>query len=89
MTLAEIRERYGVPAEVGMRVSWIWYGPDEIVQCDGMVEDVPFIGYLMMCQLVYDGEAQESRRKHAVKCTELTYYNDDGEVIWRPETAKS
>lgn len=73
MTLAEIRERYGVPAEVGMLIEDPAGDLGRIIGCTH--------GYGMVCVHWVDrhGEDWETSPK------DLTYYNDDGEVIWRPE----
>ena len=72
--------------ENALRVSWLWGSPDcETVSCEGKIESLAFNDYLVMGDLTYDGESWGERRKHAVTCTELTYYNADGEVVWRPE----
>lgn len=71
MTLAEIREKYGVPAEVGMRVS-LGGGPARILRAS-----TSYPG-----QLVIYREWQSEPT--TTRATYLTYYNADGEVIWRP-----
>ena len=77
MTLAEIRERYGVPAEVGMRVRWGKVAEQRQEVPDQVVGASSFHPGRLVIYCHYDNARTTAE--------ELTYYNADGEVIWRPE----
>lgn len=74
MTLAEIREKYGVPAEVGMRVT---------------IGDLPrcmlYADIVRECSCK-QGNIEVECGAGLFSChpSNLTYYDKDGAVIWAP-----
>ena len=89
MTLEQIREKYGVPVEIGGVVGYddeylrgvvlnVKYGIATIVGMRNAVFAKPYPG----------GEDRPVKVEAEIwdrSLTSLTYYNADGEVIWRPE----